>query len=252
MTLKAVDYDARQHAVYQKARAIPSAMLDRWMDVFADVLPERRPLSILDLGCGVGRFSPALADRFGGPVFGVEPSAKMRALAEAAPHRGVEYSAGEGARIPLDDHAADAVLMFLSFHHMPDRLAAAREIARVLKPGGRVLLRSAFADRLPDIWWAPFFPGWQDVQARMFPALDETIALFRTVGLGKKAFVEVNETYHDNQAEAVERLRLRGISGFEHFSDEALDTGFDRLDHALASGDLQVPLDGRSDLLVLG
>lgn len=223
-----------------------------WMEVFAEVLPERRPLSILDLGCGVGRLSPALAERFGGMVFGVEPSSKMRSLAETAPHRGVEYSAGEGARIPLDDHAADAVLMFLSFHHMPDRPAAVRETSRVLKPGGRVLLRGVFSDRLPDAWWASFFPGWQDIQARMFPTLDETISLFSAVGLKPKAFVEVTETYSTSQAEAVERLRLRGISGFEHFSEEALDAGFERLDRALASGDLQVPLDGRSDLLVLG
>ena len=252
MTLKAIDYDARQHAVYLKARGMPFGMLERWMDVFAGVLPEKRPLSILDLGSGVGRFSPALANRFGGPVFGVEPSAKMRALAEAAPHRGVEYSAGEGAGIPLDDSAADAVLMFLSFHHMPDRLAAAREIARVLRPGGRVLIRGVFSDRLPDVWWSPFFPGWQDIQAKMFPSLDETVAAFGEVGLSKRAFLEIEETYSANQTEAVERLRLRGISGFDHFDVDALDAGFERLDRALASDGLQVPLEGRSDLLVLG
>ena len=37
--------------------------------------------------------------------------------------------AAEAARIPLQDATVDGVLMFLSFHHVPDKAAAAREIA---------------------------------------------------------------------------------------------------------------------------
>ena len=83
MTLKPVDYDQRQHEVYAQARAIAPDMLEQWMDVFERVLPARRPLAILDLGSGSGRFTPALAARFGGPVTGVEPSDAMRGIAEA-------------------------------------------------------------------------------------------------------------------------------------------------------------------------
>lgn len=221
------------------------------MDIFADYFPQRHPLTLLDLGSGTGRLTPALAKRFGGPVFGVEPSDKMRAVAEAALHTGVSYKAGSAEEIPLELGSVDGVLMFLSFHHVRDRKEAAHEIARVLKSDGALLLRGVFGDRLPDVWWAPFFPGWQDMQRSMFPTLKETCSVFEEVGLRQIAFTEVHECYASTPKEAVERLNLRGISGFDHYSEQALNEGFEKLNHAFDAGSLQVPLYGTSDLLVL-
>src|ERR1700722_17815628 len=155
MALKRVDYDQHQHSVYAAGRAMPEETRAMWMRLFAEQLPGRRPLTIVDLGSGVGRLTPSLAETFGGPVHGVEPSGKMREIAEAGgPHPGLDYLAGEAADIPLDNDSADAILMFLSFHHVPDRAAAAVEIARVLKPGGRLLIQGGFSDRMgaPSGW----------------------------------------------------------------------------------------------------
>lgn len=169
MALKRVDYDDNQHAVYAKGREMPPQALARWMARFAEHLPAERPLTIIDLGSGVGRLTPALAETFGGPVHGVEPSAKMRAAAEAgAAHPAVTYLAGEAANIPLPDQSADAILMFLSLHHVPDRAAAATEIRRVLKPGGRLLIRSPFSDRMTGGWWQSFFPRALAIEKQMF------------------------------------------------------------------------------------
>jgi ubiquinone/menaquinone biosynthesis C-methylase UbiE len=253
MTLKPVDYDQRQHQVYAQARAIAPDMLDQWMDVFAGVLPDRRPLAILDLGSGSGRFTPALAARFGGPVTGVEPSAAMRQIAEAqGPAPNLRYLAGDASAIPLDDASADAVLMFLSFHHFPDKALAARQIARVLRPGGRVLLRGVFSDRSPGEWWNPFFPRLEEIGRRMFPTLAEATEAFAAAGLRPLDLIEVTERYSANEAEALERLKLKGISTFEHLTETELTEGFAALDRAVAAGTLRIPLTGRSDLLVLG
>lgn len=75
-----VDYDPRMHAVYQVGRALPEHALANCIRMFA---PDTRPLTVLDLGSGTGRFSVALPEEFGGPVHVVEPSAKMRAVATA-------------------------------------------------------------------------------------------------------------------------------------------------------------------------
>ncbi len=214
--LAPVDYDDRQHAVYAKARAIHPAMLAQWMEIFAEYLPERRPLSVIDLGSGAGRFTPALAEAFGGPVWGVEPSAKMRENAERdATHSAVTHLAGEAAHIPLPDASADAVLLFLSFHHAPDKRAAAREIARVLRPGGRVLMRGQFGDRPPACWWDPYFPSFRGLQVRMFPTLGETLDAFVDAGLHRRDLREVEETYFEfggpggRAPQAARHLRLR-------------------------------------------
>ena len=178
--LDAVDYDRVQHGAYAKGRALRPDAIQHYMAAFAGHLPARRPLTVIDLGSGTGRFTPALAETFGGPAYGVEPAAAMRRTAEiGAAHPRVSYLAGEAAAIPLPDASADALLMFLSFHHFPDKPIAAREIARVMKPGGRFILRSTFRDRIPDHWWRGFFPRSHAVEEAMFPSEAEARGALR-------------------------------------------------------------------------
>src|SRR5687768_17157535 len=143
--LAPVDYNRVQHQGYAQGRALPADAIAHYMTVFGAHLPVHRPLVGVDLGSGTGRFTPALAEAFGGPVYGVEPADGMRQAAEAGSrHPQVRYLAGRAEAIPLTDATADFVLMFLSWHHVTDKPAAAREIARVLKPAGRLILRSTF------------------------------------------------------------------------------------------------------------
>lgn len=245
-----VDYDTAQHAHYARGRALSPAAIQRYMQMFGEQLPARRPLVGVDLGSGVGRFTPALAEAFGGPVYGVEPAARMRSVAVAeAAHPRVRYLAGEGARMPLPDAAADFLLMFLSFHHMPDQPAAVAEIARVVKPGGRVLLRSTFKERIPNHWWRAYFPRSQAVEEAMFPTLAEARALFEAGGFTPVALVEPEIPFEDDLAEAVARLKLRAVSVFEHMTEAELQEGFDALDAALAAGTLE-PKSTTGDFLV--
>jgi ubiquinone/menaquinone biosynthesis C-methylase UbiE len=238
--LNSVDYDRVQHAAYAKARALPVQAIQRYMDSFAQRLPARRPLAVIDLGSGTGRFTPALAETFGGPVYGVEPAAAMRRTAATdAAHPRVRYLAGEAAAIPLPDGAADMILMFLSFHHVPDRAAAAREITRVLRPGGRLILRSTFRDRIPDHWWRGFFPRSQQVEEAMFPSQSKACAVFEAAGLTTAEIVQEEIPFEGDIAEAVAQLKLRAVSTFEHLTPIELDEGFARIDAALAAGTIE-------------
>jgi ubiquinone/menaquinone biosynthesis C-methylase UbiE len=70
---------------------IAGPQLQAWISAYAALLPERRPLAGLDVGSGTGRFTPALARAFG-PVTGVEPSVRMREMAQAqSRHPAVRY-----------------------------------------------------------------------------------------------------------------------------------------------------------------
>jgi SAM-dependent methyltransferase len=210
------------------------------MRTFASHLPARRPLTGIDLGSGTGRFTPALAEAFGGPVYGVEPAAGMRRAADAdAAHPRVTYLAGEAGAIPLPDATADFVLMFLSFHHFPDQAAAAREIARVVKPGGRTILRSTFKERVPDNWFRGFFPHSHAIEQAMFPSQAQARAIFEAAGFSTVQCVEMEIPFEGSVAEAVERLHLRAVSTFEHLTPQELDEGFARLDAALAAGTIE-------------
>jgi ubiquinone/menaquinone biosynthesis C-methylase UbiE len=235
--LAPVDYDRVQHQTYARARALPADAIQHYLATFGAHLPGRRPLTGIDLGSGTGRFTPALAEAFGGPIHGVEPADGMRHAAEAGSrHPRVNYLAGRGEAIPLPDATADFVLMFLSYHHVTDKSAAAREIARVLKPTGRFILRSTFRDRIPDHWWRGYFPRSGDVERAMFPTEAETRELFEAAGFRTVASVQMEIPFEGDIAGLVARLKLRAVSTFEHMTEAELDEGFARIDADLAAG----------------
>lgn len=251
-----MDYDRQQHDVYAEGRRLSPGTVATWMATFARHLRPERPLTLLDLGSGTGRFTPALADTFGGPVHGVEPAARMREVAEAtAPHPAVRYVEGRAEAIPLPDASCDAALLYLSFHHVVDKAAAVGELARVLRPGpgGQVLVRSTFRDRMPDLLWFRWFPRAYDVELAMFPTVAEVVDLFAPVGLRPLAVEAVPHRMAPDLAEYAARLRLRAVSTFEHLDEDEIAAGFAAMDLDLATGAVpDGPVDTEVDLLVLG
>ena len=91
----------------------------------------------IEIGIGSGRFAHPL-----GITIGVEPSARMAARAM---ERGLEVIPGTAEEIPLPDDSYDFALMVTTICFVDDPLQAFREIWRILKPGGFVLV--AFVDR---------------------------------------------------------------------------------------------------------
>lgn len=94
-----------------------------------------------DLGCGNGQMAEILAPCVG-RVIAVESSSEML---EAARRRlggqdNVEIRRGELEALPIDDASLDAATMSLVLHHVADPAEVLRETARVLRPGGRLLV----------------------------------------------------------------------------------------------------------------
>jgi ubiquinone/menaquinone biosynthesis C-methylase UbiE len=245
-----VDYDARLHAVYATGRQMSPDALRTWMQAFARHLPEARPLTWLDLGSGTGRMTPSLATAFGGPVHGVEPSEKMRDQAVShADHPAVTYAAGSAERIPLADASCNAALLFFVWHHVVDRHGAAHELRRVVKPGGNLFVQANFSDRMPDVWWLRAVPEWWRVDSGQFPTQEEVTLDFTEAGWELRSRDQVTWLRSSSLVEDFERLKLRAVSLFEHMDEEAIETGFARIEAALPSLD-NGPQYETSELLV--
>jgi ubiquinone/menaquinone biosynthesis C-methylase UbiE len=104
-------------------------------------IPGRR---ILDLGCGVGGATFPLAERSGagGLVAGVDISSALIEVAtrRAGNQRGIEFRVGDALAIPYPAGLFDAAYCERVFLYLPDRLAALRELQRVVRPGGQICL----------------------------------------------------------------------------------------------------------------
>jgi SAM-dependent methyltransferase len=98
---------------------------------------------VLDLGTGTGAVAVRAASLAGatGLVTAVDISSEMLTVARERAHglglRNVAVREGRAEAIPVDASSCDAILASLSLMYVIDRAAAAREIARVLRPGGR-------------------------------------------------------------------------------------------------------------------
>lgn len=244
-----IDYDHRQHAVDTRGRALPDAA----MAVFAAHAPARRPLTVADLGSGTGRFTPRLAWAFGGPVYGIEPSARMRTVAgQSARHPAVTYLAGRAEQIPLPSASCDLVLMYLVWHHVQDRTAAAREIARVLRPGGRLLIRSDFPGTSPPRrYWHRYFPAARAIETALFPTLGQTCTTFGAAGFRDVSLNHVQTRQAASLGDYLARLRLRAISTFERMDDQQITAGFAALEADAAAETQSRPVVETATLLVL-
>jgi len=96
-------------------------------------------LTVADLGCGAGYLAEYLASQ-GARVIAVDHAPNMLEAARRRLPSGVEVRAGELDHLPLSDREVDAAFANLVWHHVADGRAAAHEIARVLRPGGRVVV----------------------------------------------------------------------------------------------------------------
>lgn len=232
--MRRVDYDREQHRDYARGRALTAQQEQVWLDAFAGVLPDRRPLTGLDVGSGTGRWTPALARTFG-PATGVEPSVRMREVALAQPaDPPVRYLAGAAEDLPVPASSFDYALMFCSWHHVQDQQRAVRELTRVLRPGGRLLLRSNFRDHHPRPWWLAHFPRGYEADAALFPPLHEVVETFTHAGWQVVHFGTVTEPSGGTLGEALVRLRLRTLSFFSQLDPEELEVGSRRLEAFVA------------------
>lgn len=128
------------------------------------------PSTLLDIGCGTGRLLRDAHARWPqARLIGVDPAAGMVAVARELTPDAILLS-GSAEALPLGGASVDVALSTLSFHHWRNQVAGLREIARVLKPGGRFILVDVSAPR----WLGRLFgnPRARDARARRHLVVD--------------------------------------------------------------------------------
>jgi len=113
-----------------------------------------------DLGCGTGQVAAALAPCVRQVIAVDRSRAMLRAARQRlAAVRNVELRQGELDALPIERPTLDAAAICLVLHHTADPLAVLRETARVLRPGGRVLVidmlehdRHEYQQRMGHVW----------------------------------------------------------------------------------------------------
>lgn len=101
-------------------------------------------MSILEVGCGNGRVARTLSEKLKAKNYtAVDIDPKMIAQAESLTEKNsrLVFQVADLCRLPFDDRSVDAVIALDVLHHLADWKKGIREIHRVLKKGGKLLMR---------------------------------------------------------------------------------------------------------------
>jgi SAM-dependent methyltransferase len=199
----------------------------------------------LDIGCGTGNYTIALANKGVGFV-GVEPSDEM--LKEARMRNDtINWLQGTAEQIPANDNSFDGVIATLTIHHWANIGQSLKEIYRVTKPGARLVFFTATSSQMEGYWLNHYFPGMLRSSIDQMPSFetinDELIKTGFEIVITEKYFVQDdlqdNFLYSGkNKPELYLNNEIRkGISSFAALANaEEVEKGLSVLHADLESG----------------
>lgn len=187
---------ARIAARYDLGNRVLSLGVDRsWRRKLVRAVAAAAPRDVLDLATGSGDVAFALADQLGATVRitgmdfcrpMLDAAERKKSAAAADRYRSIDFRPGDGLALPLPDQCVDAVTISFGLRNMADRHRSLTEMARVLRPGGRVFVLE-FSQ--PQRWFRPFYlfylrrilpmlAGWLTGDRQAYVYLNETIEAF--------------------------------------------------------------------------
>jgi len=203
-TAQTVVQSARPPAEVYEAEFVP-ALFRPFSTVVADAAGIAVGQRVLDVACGTGVLARTVAARVGplGAVIGLDANPEMLAVARRL-DASIEWIHGRAEALPLPAASVDAVVSQFGLMFFDDRVAALREMQRVLRPGGHLavavcdaverspgygalamLLQTLFGERVADAFHAPFAIG----DAALLAQLAQQAGLPRAEVLSRSATV---------------------------------------------------------------
>jgi len=122
-----------------------------------------KPRRAIDVGCGTGRWTGRLG------AIGVDASPSMLAVAAGKHGLRGRLAVGDAAALPVASGVADLVLCALTFGHIRDQAGAMREFARVLRPGGTLIVSDFHPDAAAGGWRRTFRHDGQVYELENYP-----------------------------------------------------------------------------------
>lgn len=249
-----MDYDKTDiPEAYNQGRDHGPAVLQQWMNVIAIHVDEKTVMNVLDLGCGTGRFSQALATRFNAMVVGVDPSGRMlrQAINSLISDR-VFYVAGAAEALPLQANSIDLIFISMVFHHFKDSHLVAQECRRVLRENGRVFLRTGSLEKISMYPYVPFFPRSRTLLEEQLPALAFQCEVFESASFQTLFSGVVIQQIAPHYSAFADKLSVRADSILASLDDDEFEAGVRAVRSKAATMAIEAAVEEPVDFVVFG
>lgn len=238
-----VKYD-RIGSGYNRTRKADPHLADRMFEL----LQVGAGSSCLDIGCGTGNYTVALARR-GLAFTGVDPSEKMLEKASLANPQ-VRWLQGTAEAIPLPTRSMDGALASLTLHHWADLEAGCREVRRVLRPDARWVIFTSTPEQMQGYWLRHYFPNMLEDSIAQMPSMPLVEGALHQAGFAieKTEAYEIRDDLQDlflyagkDRPELYLDAEVRqGISSFSNLANAAeVEGGLTELQRDLRSGKIE-------------
>jgi ubiquinone/menaquinone biosynthesis C-methylase UbiE len=154
-----MEKDAKRHKERSKAHfeKISSHYSDTYAakytgpmhDALIKELERRNFATLLDVGCGTGTFLSMILNKFNARVFGIDISPGMIKKSRELLSDRADLKVGDSEHLPWSDESFDIVTCIASFHHYPHPEPVLKEMKRVLRHGGSLIIADPWA---PNPW----------------------------------------------------------------------------------------------------
>jgi ubiquinone/menaquinone biosynthesis C-methylase UbiE len=219
------------HLRYEKSRRLPEETMTLWLETLSSYVPQDSVKTIVDLGCGTGRFTKELSDHFSAKVYGIDLSWKMLTTAKQSVISPlIKYIQGSAENIPLADGVADLVFISMVYHHIKDKSKAMQEIARVSKSNGFLSIRTSTIDSLDSYLYLHFFPEARQTNVEKLPSRQGMIDFLKSNGFELKGHTIIHQITADSLQEYFKKVSLKGLSDLMAISDDKFQEGLARFE----------------------
>lgn len=217
----------------------------RITDIIINSLGIPANASILDVGAGTGNYSVQLANK-GFEVIAVEPSKVMREIGNMHPN--LKWFEGTAEDLPLEDSSVDGIICTLAIHHFSDLNKSFKEMVRVVKSKGKIVLFVADPRLCPDdsCWLKDYF---KPIILQAYRAYKPIQEIVRMLGHETKNVIQIiefpvpfdiNDCFFASAWRRpelyLEQIFRSGVSPLAKCPDDILQPLLDRLRRDLVSG----------------
>lgn len=199
----------------------------------------------LDIGCGTGNYT-CLFQEAGYQFIGIDPSEKMLNTARNK-NQYVDWRSGTAESTGLQSASVDGILCTLTMHHWTNLESAYQELARVLKPQGRVVVLTSTPEQTGNYWLRHYFPKMINASVKLLHSEDAIRSAMEQAGLTicDRELYDVQEDLedkflycgkHDPEVYFDKRIQA-GISSFSSLANQdEVRSGLAQLRHDIGSG----------------
>ncbi len=227
--MRRADY-SRIASVYDKGRSLPDELVDLWIRLLSRYVDDLAHTRILDLGCGTGRFTVAMATQLRCHVTGADSSEEMLSKARDKDSNNlIEWDCQDAQNLTYDDESFDMVFMSHLLHHVDDAYGVIGKCFRILRPGGILLNRYGAMEHICDDPEHRFFPETTELDKARTPTIEQVESWFRGVGFDPVSSETIVQQAYASAEERLRKVKTRCTSVLTLISDRSFQDGARRM-----------------------